>query len=155
MTLLSVSPDAGLPRPVSFSEMERVFASLSDGILIIRADRSIAYANPAFARLWRVPGELMDFKNDFALVNHVLSQLQDPAQFIHEVERLYSSTDESADELAFKDGRLFGRRSVPVTHAGEAPARVWIFTDLTEAKAPAKGATMPKKQGLFGQIFKS
>ena len=142
-------------RPVNFNDMEQVFDCLSDGILIIRADRSIAYANPAFARLWRVPGELMDFKNDFALVNHVLSQLAEPSQFIHEVERLYLSSEPSLDELAFKDGRLFRRRSVAVDNPGAQPARIWIFTDISEAQPSALNTLPTKKSGLFGGIFKN
>ena len=154
MTMASTSPNTGLNRPVSFDDMEQVFNGLSDGILIIRADRSIAYANPAFAHLWRVPGELMDFRNDFGLINHVLSQLAEPARFIHEVERLYSSRESSADELVFKDGRMFSRRSVSMESPGEQPARIWIFTDITEAP-PSMAKPEPKKPGLFGTIFKN
>ncbi len=138
----------------SINGLKPVFDALSDGILVIRADRSIAHANPAFARLWRVPGELLDFRNDFALINHVLSQLAEPSAFIHEVERLYSSSAASADELLFKDGRLFSRRSVSMTMPGEQPARVWIFADITETPAPGDRADAVKKTGLFGGIFK-
>ncbi len=141
-------------RDTSLNGLKPVFDALSDGILVIRADRSIAHANPAFARLWRVPGELLDFRNDFALINHVLSQLAEPSAFIHEVERLYSSLDASADELVFKDGRLFSRRSVSMALPGEQPSRVWIFTDITETPAPGDRAEPAKKAGLFGGIFK-
>jgi PAS domain-containing protein len=134
--------------------MEQVFDGLSDGILIIRADRSIAYANPAFARLWRVPGELMDFRNDFALVNHVLSQLAEPTRFIHEVERLYLSQAPSLDELAFKDGRLFRRRSVAVESPGAQPARVWIFTDISDTQPSRLNSLPAKRPGLFSGLFK-
>ncbi len=154
MTSSSTPAQAGVDRPVSFTDMEQVFDCLSDGILVIRADRTIAYANPAFAELWRVPGELMDFKNDFALVNHVLSQLAEPAQFIREVERLYLSSEPSLDELTFKDGRLFRRRSVAVENPGAQPARVWIFSDISEAQPTAVDTLTAKKPGLFGGIFK-
>ncbi len=155
MTSSSTPAEAGVARPASFIDMEQVFDGLSDGILIIRADRSIAYANPAFAHLWRVPGELMDFKNDFALVNHVLSQLAEPSQFIHEVERLYLSSEPSLDELTFKDGRTFRRRSVSVENPGTQPARVWIFTDISETQPTALNSLPAKKSGLFGGIFKN
>ena len=152
MTLSSKASQTG---PAGFGDMQPVFDRLSDGILIIRADRSIAYANPAFASLWRVPGELMDFHNDFALVNHVLSQLAEPAAFIHEVERLYASEEASADELAFKDGRVFSRRSVSLDNAGAAPARLWIFTDISDVRAPRDATpAADRKPGLFGGIFK-
>ncbi len=162
MTLPSDLPQAGVARPVSFNDLERVFACLSDGILVIRADRSIAYANPAFALLWRVPGELMDFKNDFALMNHVLSQLAEPAAFIREVERLYSSIESSLDELAFKDGRTFRRQSVSMENPGEQPSRIWIFSDISELQvsagmpaALARATPEARKPGLFGGIFKN
>jgi PAS domain-containing protein len=154
MSASATSSDTGLTLPVSFDDMEQVFNLMSEGILVIRADRSIAYANPAFGSLWRVPGELMDFKNDFALINHVLSQLAEPSKFIHEVERLYSSREPSADELVFKDGRLFSRRSVSIENPGSQPARIWIFADLTEAPAFERKPEAEKKSGLFGSIFK-
>ncbi len=123
------------------ASLEPVLDFMSDGILIIRGDRSIAYANDAFMRLWRVRSEMMTHRNDFAILNHVLSQLSDPTQFVGEIERLYLSQEVSADQLSFKDGRLFARRSLPLDIGDDKTARVWIFADITPEQAPAAAAS--------------
>jgi diguanylate cyclase (GGDEF)-like protein len=41
----------------------------------------------------------------------------------------------SEDEIRFKDGRTFSRRSVPFEEQGAFNARIWIFTDITEARS--------------------
>ncbi len=149
----AVLKDDDLPKAGELFLQERILDCLHDGVLLIRSDRSIAYANPAFARLWRVPADLLQYKNDFALLNHVLSQLVDPARFIGEVERLYSLDDTSEDELEFKDGRVFCRRSVPVAEGEGKLARVWLFSDISQDKgrygqvAPAGHAAEPEGNG--------
>lgn len=142
------------PGPV-LTAIEPILDFMSDGILVIRADRSIAYANDAFLRLWRVPAEMMSYRNDFAILNHVLSQLSDPTQFVGEIERLYQSDEVSSDELNFKDGRLFGRRSLPFEIGDAQAARVWIFTDITPDIEPAPAqdtARSDRKDGPAGLL---
>ena len=47
---------------------------------------------------------------------------------------MHASDRSFQDELQFKDGRIFSRRSVPF-HVGERfQFRIWIFTDVTEAR---------------------
>ncbi len=116
------------------SMFERALDCLPDGVLLVRGDRTIAYANTAFAKMWSVPETLMASGDDFGLLTHVIHQLVDPAQFTREVERLYGSQDNSDDELLFKDGRIFSRRSVPVAQDGDMRARIWVFTDVSEAR---------------------
>ena len=65
---------------------------------------------------------------------HVSEELVDPESFLREVEDLHASDRSFQDELQFKDGRIFSRRSVPF-HVGERfQFRIWIFTDVTEAR---------------------
>jgi diguanylate cyclase (GGDEF)-like protein len=66
------------------------------------------------------------------LLSYVRDQLVDPAAFIREVERIHPTLEASEDELLLKDGRAL-RRSVPSTKADFA-ARLWIFTDVTDAR---------------------
>jgi hypothetical protein len=114
--------------------MTRVVDGFPAGILVIRPDRSIAYANQMFQDMWRVPEGLILARNDFAVMNHVLGQVADSARFIAEVERLYSSDEVSQDEVSFKDGRVFWRRSYPVIDDKGQMARAWVFADIAEAR---------------------
>jgi PAS domain-containing protein len=114
--------------------MTRVLDGLPAGILVIRADRSIAYANHTFQSMWRIPEGLISAHNDYAVMHHVLGQVVDSAKFIAEAERLYSSNETSQDEVSFKDGRVFWRRSYPVMGDDGQMARIWMFADISEAR---------------------
>ena len=140
----AVSPGGFFP-----SGFESVLDFMSDGILVIRDDRSIGYANDAFLHMWRVPTDLMAYRNDFAILNHVLSQLSDPTQFVGEIERLYQSEDVSHDTLDFKDGRVFRRRSLPLN---DVSARAWIFTDITPHAVPAPPPEKASPGGLLRRL---
>ena len=65
----------------------------------------------------------------------VQSQLRDPAAFIREVERINPTAGSSQDEVHLLDGRVLSRRSVPFDQGGRFAARLWIFTDVTDAHA--------------------
>lgn len=122
------------------SLFERTLDALPDGVLLIGDNRSIEYANNAFRTLWRIPEALLEFKNDSRLLAFVLDQLLDPVHFEREVERLYGTLEASEDEVLFKDGRVFSRRSVPLRDDSRSPARIWIFTDVTEARSASLDA---------------
>jgi PAS domain-containing protein len=144
MTLVSdasvqTNPYAASPQKAGL--LERLLDTLPDGLLLIREERSIGYANKAFVDLWKVPSDLQIYKNDFALLNYVTSQLVDPYVFISEVERLYCSNETSEDELHFKDGRVLVRRSMPITDDKNGNGRLWIYTAVTDLSISAARAS--------------
>lgn len=112
--------------------MRRTLDLLPDGVLIIGHDRKVLYFNEAFERLWRIPHDVAEY-GDIAMLDHVVSQLDDPTSFVARVEQLYESSEFSEDELTFKDGRVFNRRSVALGDGGGGYSRIWIFSDVTEA----------------------
>jgi GGDEF domain-containing protein len=67
------------------------------------------------------------------MLQFVADQLVDADAFIPEVDRLHPTGQTSHDEIRFKDGRIFSRRSVPFERDGAFDTRIWIFTDVTEA----------------------
>jgi len=72
--------------------------------------------------------------DDQTMQNFVLNQLTDPDAFLKKVQALYGSDAVSMDTLAFKDGRLFERYSVPMSMGDVRMGRVWSFRDITEQK---------------------
>jgi len=67
---------------------ERALDALPDGVLLTNAARQVVYANPAFAKHWNIPAELVAARDETAMLQFVQSQLVDPAAFIREVERI-------------------------------------------------------------------
>lgn len=116
------------------SIFERALDALPDGVLLVNADRKIVYTNAAFKRLWKIPEHILAMREDGHSLQFVMDQLDDPAGFLREVERLHPTTETSEDEIVFKDGRIVSRRSLPFQEQGKFSARIWIFTDVTEAK---------------------
>lgn len=133
MSFITLSDDMAT-RATNCSVFERALDALPDGVLLVNSDRRIVYTNPAFKRLWKVPDEILDSRNDERVLKYVLDQLADPKGFFCEVERLHPTVEASEDEIAFKDGRTVSRRSLPFQENGAFSARIWIFTDVTEAK---------------------
>jgi len=117
------------------SLFERALDALPDGVLLTDARRKVIYANPAFARHWNIPTTVITERDEAYMLQFVQGQLVDPAAFICEVERINPTHETSQDDLHLKDGRVFSRRSVPVGEEGRFEARLWIFTDITEARA--------------------
>lgn len=114
---------------------QRALDALPDGVLLVNAARRIVYTNQAFRRLWSIPDGLLAMQDDNRTLHYVMDQLVDPESFRSEVERLHPTAEASEDELLFKDGRIISRRSLPFQEEGSFSARIWIFTDVTEARS--------------------
>lgn len=127
---------SALPRrATACSIFERALDALPDGVLLVNAARKLVYANLAFSSLWNMPDEVLESLEDGRMLEFAMGQLVDPEAFRREVERLHPTTETSHDEVQLKDGRTFSRRSVPFEEDGKFNARIWIFTDITEAKS--------------------
>jgi diguanylate cyclase (GGDEF)-like protein len=116
------------------SLFERALDCLPDGVLLVRDASTIVYANQAFEKIWNVPDGVITSKDDSALLPWVASQVANTAAFIGEVKRLYHSSESSEDIVPLKDGLVISRRSVPLKEEGAIHTRIWIFTNITEAR---------------------
>lgn len=116
------------------SLLERALDALPDGVLLTNAARSVVYANAAFGRLWNMPPEMLASTDEPLMLRYIQGQLVDAEAFVREVERINPTIETSQDELHLKDRRVFSRRSVAFQQHGQSEARIWIFTDITEAR---------------------
>lgn len=108
-----------------------------DGILAVDESDRIILANRQFRAYFDIPQEMLDAKDDRALLRFVISNIEDPDAFLQKVEYLYSHPEQrSTDEIRLKSGRTFERYSAPLEDAdGRHRGRIWYFHDITERRA--------------------
>jgi len=119
--------------------LRAVLDSTADGILAVDAKGRVILANKRFARMWRIPPDLMESGEDEELLSFVLNQLTDPEGFLARVRELYQSFEDDFDTLYFRDGRVFERYSQPLVKGEKLAGRVWSFRDITERGRPEGG----------------
>ena len=129
----------------SISLLNAIIESTADGLLVVDRSGNIVKYNQKFLKLWRIPVLLAEQKNDSALLDFVLDQLNDPVEFLKKVHYLYDNPgDESFDLLTFKDGRVFERFSQSQRIGSDIVGRVWSFRDVTD-RAHVEEALLAEK----------
>ena len=117
----------------TLSLMEATLDATDNGILVVDFAGKVSSANKRFAKMWRVPDELLASGDDPKILAHVLDQLENPQDFLNKVEALYTQPDASSrDTLRFRDGRVLARSSRPQVLNGTIIGRVWSFLDITD-----------------------
>ncbi len=120
-------------RQHAFSLLEAALESTADGLLIVDREGRIVRFNHRFARIWGIPAEILQSRDDERALTFVLSQLEEPEQFLSKVRRLYATPEaESFDTLRFRDGRVFERHSLPQWLDDRVVGRVWSFRDVSD-----------------------
>jgi len=112
-----------------------------DAIMFTDEHDQVIVHNQGFTELWRIPQELFGTGLDDNAVAVGAALLKAPDGFLARILYIHAHREESIqDELEFKDGRFFERRTVPlVDSAGRYLGRTWLFRDITERKR-AEGA---------------
>jgi PAS domain S-box-containing protein len=107
-----------------------------DGILVVDEKGQIMSFNQKFVIMWNIPSEVIESNSDELAIKSVLSQLEDPQQFINKINYLYDNQSESSrEEITLKDRRKFDRYSAPMFGVdSKYYGRVWYFRDITERK---------------------
>ena len=107
-----------------------------DGILVVDRQGKSILVNKRFGEMWNIPQQMLDTKDDKAMVQYVLGQITEPDKFVGKIEYLYTHENEqSRDEIKFKDGKVFDRYSSPLKDSrGARKGRIWYFRDITMRK---------------------
>jgi signal transduction histidine kinase len=119
----------------SESLLRAAIDSTADGILVIDRSSRVSLYNNRFVEMWNIPGRLLEPRDDVALLQFVVDQLQDPDEFLARVHDLYANPEtESFDVIRFKDDRYFERLSRPQRIGARVVGRVWSFRDVTQRR---------------------
>ena len=138
----------------SLSLLQATLDSTADGILVVDDTGKISGLNERFAQLWRLPEDILSWRDDNKSLGFVLDQLKDPKDFLDKVHKLYARPlAESFDVLEFKDGRVFERYSKPQLIDGRPAGRVWSFRDITEQKKAEE--TLRESEARFRDLFEN
>jgi PAS domain S-box-containing protein len=114
---------------------ETILESIHNGILVVNHYGKVIKTNARFIKMWNIPEDVLDSKDDKKLINCIIEQLADPDEFITTIAELYENPEvESFDLIYFNDGRIFERISKPMDLEGEEKGRVWSFLDITGSK---------------------
>ena len=117
---------------LTVSILQATLESTADGILVVDLDGNVVSQNRRLSEMWRIAPTVIASKNDAELIERIQEQLANPRQFVDKILELYTApTSDSFDVLAFKDGRIFERYSIPLRLNGRAVGRVWSFRDVT------------------------
>jgi PAS domain S-box-containing protein len=110
--------------------------AIPDAILIVDTKGAMISYNHHFAKLWNIPQEIIDAKDDAAALEFAMTQVTDPKAFIDRVTYCYEHPDESAhEEIIFVDGRIIERYGNAVMgDEGTNYGWIWYFRDITQQK---------------------
>jgi PAS domain S-box-containing protein len=119
----------------SLSLLEATLESTADGILVAAGHGRMVRFNEKFAKMWKLPAEILNSGDDDTALNFVIAQLKHPEAFLKKVQELYIFREASSfDVLEFRDGRIFERYSQPQRVGDLVTGRVWSFRDVTERR---------------------
>ncbi len=135
----------------ALSLLEAALESTADGLLVVDREGRIVRFNERFARMWGIPSEILQSRDDERALAFVLSQLEDPEHFLSKVRKLYATPEaESFDTLRFRDGRVFERYSLPQRLDSGIVGRVWSFRDVSdrERELVEQGLAMDREASI-------
>ena len=143
---ISEQKQAELERNQSLSLLEATLEASENGILVTDTTGKTLRSNRRFAEMWCIAPELIDDKDEQAILEHILDQLVDPELFSQNTLALYAdSVTEFFDVLTFKDGRVLERTSRPMLVNDQSSGRVWSFRDVTLSKQTEKALIEAKE----------
>gem|GEM_PF-6225334 len=136
------------------SLLQSTLDSVTDGVLVVDMTGKIILYNQAFERMWNIPPEVMESKDDKLALDYILSQLEDPQRFLERVEKIYCHLqEESHDTINFLDGRVFERYTRPQKMGDKIVGRIWRFSDVSQKSMADRARLLEEEK--YRNIFEN
>lgn len=130
--LLAKTPDGAV---IDLAHLLSGITNLA-GILIVRADDRVVYANRRFLERWEVPASASCERLHEPLAQAMARNVPNHDSFLRRIRELEGSTEVSDwEEICLLSGRVLQRCSAPVqASSGRRFGRVWYVRDITDHK---------------------
>lgn len=117
----------------SLSLMRATLESSADGVLIVNNDKKITDYNAKFQDMWQLPESIIEGKDFKLFQEYLLSNIENPEEFISRVKKLEKIPNEViSGNIFFKNGKVFEYYSQVYTLNEIMIGRVWSFRDITK-----------------------
>lgn len=127
---------AGLARNLDTerARLQALLGSMRLGLVFITAEQQVAYMNPAFVQLWRLPEALPSPPLAVPQLVEILEQSE--LLNFSQLNQLFGR-DGSQQEFRLKDGRIMTQHGVQVREGAVDEGRLWVFEDITAERQVA------------------
>ena len=116
------------------ADLRATLESTHDGILVTDLAGRIRNFNQRFVRLWQIPAELLERReDDAAVLEWMRRSVADPAAYMRRLAAIDgATTPQASDVLRLRSGTALERVTLPQCLHGRAIGRVYAFRDITE-----------------------
>lgn len=122
--------------------------STADGIIVVDLNGRITHFNRNFVEMLRIPGSIMETRDQKQVLAFTLAQVKDPEKLTRYVEWNRKNPErESFDLLELKNGRIFERSARPQLINGKIVGTVLTYHEVTE-RHRAREALMQSEEQL-------
>jgi PAS domain S-box-containing protein len=130
--------ESGSKLAATLQRFYAILSNLNSGVLLVTDDGRIEFANPAFCGLFgltETPDELRANFDSEKLIARIDTAYKNPAQGVPRVREIVARGQSVfSEEIQMKNGATLLRDFVPLTVDGKPYGRLWVHTDITEAK---------------------